>query len=151
MSKIDSTSRTLPLHETVVNELHENKAVYTTASVAYRWAGAVVRFRQVIGKKFNSMTDQPTNRPTNRVTYRVACMQLKIFLQVKSTRAANLANWWLKLATFEGLYTLEMLSSHQPLLSSILASSVLIQPQGHFWPLLLELVLLIIWYKPSHF
>ena len=35
-----------------------NKAVCTTASVAYRWAGAVMPFKQLFGKTFKSVTDQ---------------------------------------------------------------------------------------------
>ena len=60
--------------------------MYTAASVAYGWAGALMRFRQLFGKNFNSVTngqtdgrtDGPTDGPTDRVTYRVVCMQLKI-------------------------------------------------------------------------
>ena len=61
------------------------KALYTTPSVAYGWAGALMRLRQRSGKSFNSVTygwtDEQTNGqtdgPTDRVTYRVACLQLK--------------------------------------------------------------------------
>ena len=39
----------------------ENKAVYTTASVTYGKAGAVMPYKQLLGKNFNSMTDQWTD------------------------------------------------------------------------------------------
>ena len=58
-----------------------NKAVYTTASVAYGWAGAVMRFRYLFNENFHNVTDQrmhgPTDGPTDRVSYRVACTPLK--------------------------------------------------------------------------
>ena len=38
-----------------------NKAVYATASVAYRWAGAVMPFKYIFSKNFSNMTDEPTN------------------------------------------------------------------------------------------
>ena len=54
--------------------------VYTTASVAYDWAGAVMK--KPLAKRRKSkggtdrptdrQTDQPTDRPTDTVTYRVA-------------------------------------------------------------------------------
>jgi len=50
------------------NLFHErdNKAVYTTASIAHGWAGAVMPFEQLFGKNFNSMTDGPTNQRTDQ-------------------------------------------------------------------------------------
>ena len=33
------------------------KPVYTTASVAYVWAGALMQFGKLFGEIFNSMTD----------------------------------------------------------------------------------------------
>ena len=48
-----------------------NKAVYTTASLAYGWAGAVMLFKQLYGKNFNSMTDRRTDGWMDRqMTYR---------------------------------------------------------------------------------
>ena len=59
-----------------------NKAVYTTASVAYGWAGAVMEVKSPLGVFSHSVTDRPTDRRTDRrtdrVTYRVACTRLKI-------------------------------------------------------------------------
>ena len=40
---------------------HNNKAVYMTVSVAYEWAGALMRFRYPFGKNFNSVTDRLTD------------------------------------------------------------------------------------------
>ena len=40
------------------------------------WAQAVIRFWQLFGKNFNSVTDQPTDLPTE--WQRVDCMQLKM-------------------------------------------------------------------------
>ena len=58
-----------------------NKAVYTTASVAYGWAGAVMEVRSLFGLISHCVTDGPTDRPTDgptdRVTYRVACTRLE--------------------------------------------------------------------------
>ena len=51
--------------------------IYTTASVAYRWAGAVMENRSLFGLISHCVTDERMYRPTYRVTYRVACMQLK--------------------------------------------------------------------------
>ena len=51
-----------------------NKAVFMTASVAYRWAGAVMQVRSLFCLNLHCVTD----RLANRVTYRVVCTQLKI-------------------------------------------------------------------------
>ena len=45
-----------------------HKVVYTTASVAYRWAGAVMRFRYLSGKSLNSVTNQLTDGWTDGLT-----------------------------------------------------------------------------------
>ena len=49
-------------------------AVYTTTSVAYGWAGAVMRFRQLFGRNFESVINRGTNGltfgQTNRLTNR---------------------------------------------------------------------------------
>ena len=45
-----------------------NKAQYTTGSVAYGWAGAVMRFRKLFDVISHSGTDQPTNGRTDRPT-----------------------------------------------------------------------------------
>ena len=39
----------------------QNKAVYTTESVTYGLAGAVMQFRQLFSNKFNSIVDQRTD------------------------------------------------------------------------------------------
>ena len=44
------------------------------ASVAYGWAGAVMPFKLLFGRNFDSVTD---GRTDHSVTYRVACMGLK--------------------------------------------------------------------------
>ena len=43
-----------------------NKAVYTTASVAYGWAGAVTEVRSPFGVFSHCVTDKWTNGWTNR-------------------------------------------------------------------------------------
>ena len=43
-----------------------NKAQYTTGSVAYGWAGAVMRFRKLFGKYLNSVTDGRMDQQTDR-------------------------------------------------------------------------------------
>ena len=45
-----------------------NKAMNTTASVAYGWAGAVMLFKQLFGKNFNSVTDARTDGQPDRRT-----------------------------------------------------------------------------------
>ena len=44
--------------------LHTNKAVYTTASVAYGWAGEVTQVKLPFGVFFNCVTIRPMDRPT---------------------------------------------------------------------------------------
>ena len=44
-----------------------NKAVYTTASVAYGWAGAVTEVKLPFGVFFHCMNDRRTNGPTERI------------------------------------------------------------------------------------
>ena len=46
-------------------QIIENKAVFTRASVAYGWAGAVMPFKQAFGKNFDG--DGSTDRRTNSV------------------------------------------------------------------------------------
>ena len=58
--------------------MERNKTVYTTASVAYGWAGAVMEVRSLFGLISHCVTDGPTDGRTDRVTYRVACTRLKI-------------------------------------------------------------------------
>ena len=41
----------------------KNKAVYTTASVAYGWVGAVMEVKSLLGV-FLTFRDRPTDRPT---------------------------------------------------------------------------------------
>ena len=66
-----------------------NKAVYTTASVAFGWAGAVMEVRSLFGLISHCVTDGPTDRPTDgptdRVTYRVACTRLKMYYETKES------------------------------------------------------------------
>ena len=49
-----------------------NKAVYTTASVAYGWAGALMEVRSLFGLisvvKKKHVTDGPTDGKTDRLT-----------------------------------------------------------------------------------
>ena len=45
-----------------------NKAVYTTASVAYGWAGAVTEVRSPFGVFSHCVTDGPTDRRTDGPT-----------------------------------------------------------------------------------
>ena len=45
-------------------ESSKNKAVYTTASVAYGWAGAVTQVKLPFIVFSHSVTDGPTDRPT---------------------------------------------------------------------------------------
>ena len=50
-------------------------AVYTTASVAFDWAGAVMKkplAKRRKRRKSKGGTDHPTDRRTDTVTYRVA-------------------------------------------------------------------------------
>ena len=55
-----------------VYDLGKRKVVYTTASVAYGWAGLVMQFRQLFRVLSHSVTDrrmdQPSNEPSNGPT-----------------------------------------------------------------------------------
>ena len=51
------------------------KAVYTRASVAYGWAGAVIRVRKLHGEKLNRVTDRRTDGRTDRLTDRVTYVE----------------------------------------------------------------------------
>ena len=46
--------------------LFRNEAVYTTASVAYGWAGAVTEVRSPFGVFSYCVTDGQTDQPTDR-------------------------------------------------------------------------------------
>ena len=60
-----------------------NKAIYTTASVAYRWAGALMRFRKLFARISTAWrTNRQTGGRTDSVTYRVMCTRLKSFLEM---------------------------------------------------------------------
>ena len=61
-----------------------NKAIYTTASVACGWAGAVTQICSPFSTKcpksrsdYGQSDNRWTDRPTNIVTYRLACPRLK--------------------------------------------------------------------------
>ena len=62
-----------------------NKAVYTTASVAYGWAGAALQVSSpsgvflycVIEQQTDRPTDRPADRQTDKGTCRVASSRLK--------------------------------------------------------------------------
>ena len=49
--------------EHMVIRTGKNKAVYTTASVAYGWVGAVMEVKSLLGV-FLTFRDRPTDRPT---------------------------------------------------------------------------------------
>ena len=53
--------------------------IYTTASVAYRWAWAVTENRSRFGvfALRDGTTNRPTDGPTDIASYRVACTRLK--------------------------------------------------------------------------
>ena len=46
----------------------ENKAVYTTASVTYGWAGAVMQVKPPVGVFSHCVTNRPTDLQNDRMT-----------------------------------------------------------------------------------
>ena len=74
--------------------------VYTTASVAYDWAGVLMKKPLAKRRKCKRGTDQPTDRPTDTVTYRVA---------LPATKKANLLSFCIKhIPSISYLYNLHI-------------------------------------------
>ena len=63
------------------------------ASVAYGWAGAVMPFKLLFGRNFDSVTD---GRTDHSVTYRVACMGLIQYVGPISTIAKEIKKKYFK-------------------------------------------------------
>ena len=68
---------------TLLGQKKNIKRPYTTVSVAYGWAGAVIQVKSPFRVFFicvtNGRTGRRTDHPTERVTYRVASTKNELF------------------------------------------------------------------------